>query len=163
MKKHMSNWNVSDDIRFKTTDYVVDNIDSHALWERWSHRYGVEFEQDNPGFCASIGEIDKRPIAVTVFWNLVGGNKLTGFPGFRVAVVEGTSQLVDYEMIEEWEKAVFPCLRKRDGMRNRHSNGSNFGNLVGDMRRRLKDGGKPEFKMRDPWKVDQAIESVPLK
>ena len=137
---------VADDIRFEHTDYVVDDVDYHGLWEKWHYHYGISpWEQDFMGASRTIGYIDDRPICVNVFWYIVGD--------FRVAVVEGTSQLVDHKMIEEWEQVVFPCMKKG----YRHSNGDNFHNLLHDMQRRQ---GK-KFPMRDYNDLREAIEKVP--
>ena len=140
---------VADDMRYEHTDYVVDDVDYHGLWEKYHYNYGIApWEQDSMGSMRTIGYIDDRPICVTVYWYIVGD--------FRVAVVEGTSQLVDHAMIEAWEKAVFPCMADRY---NRHSNGDNFHNLLHDMERRQ---GK-KFPMRDYNAVRDAIERIPAK
>jgi hypothetical protein len=89
--------------------------DQQALWARWHNQYGVPWEQDGLGYCATIGTIDKRPIAVTVFWVNIAGR--------RVAFVEGTSQLVDYRMIDDWCEDVFPNA-------SAFANQDNFHNII---------------------------------
>lgn len=154
-KEQIEKWkqSVADDMRFEHTDYVVDDVDYHGLWEKWHYQWGIPFEQDFMGAWRQIGVVADRPICVNVFWYFVGGDG-KDFPGFRVAVVEPTSQLVDHKMIEEWEEAVFPCMKKG----YRHSNGDNFHNLVLDMERRL---GR-DFPRRDYVAMREAIERIPL-
>lgn len=144
-------WKVPDDLRFHTTEYVVDasHEESFQIWAKWCDQYGVKFDQDSRGYMETIGRIDGRPICVTVFWYIIEDT-------FRVAFVEGTSQLVDYAMIDDWKDVVFRCLNEGG---YRHSDAANFGNLLSDMQRRLKRC----FIRRDFNAVQKAIESVPLK
>lgn len=144
-------WTVPDDLRFRTTEYVVDasHEESFAIWHRWSHLYGAPFEQDNMGHCSQIGLVADRPIVVNVFWYIVADL-------FRVAFVDGCSQLVDHKMIEDWQKAVFPCLSIPGAWR--HSDAANFGNLLGDMGRRMgREGG---LLTRSPSLVDKALKMI---
>jgi hypothetical protein len=145
----MSDWTIPPDPRFTGTEYVVDATHEEAfnLWWRFHSHWGVPWEDEPFGFSATIGEIAGRPVAVSVFWCTILGR--------RIAFIEGTSQLVDYKMIEEWQRAVFPCLKHH----GRHSDAANFGNIVSDLGRRL----EVDLVRRDPKDIDAAIEAVPLK
>ena len=102
------------------TEYLVeaDSFAQQALWERWHDRYGVPWEQVGRGWGGTVGHIDKRPVAVMVFFAHIGG-KLVGF-------WECTSQVADYVMAEEWLKETFPNVK-------RQTNADNFGNLLHDI------------------------------
>lgn len=137
-------WEAPDDPRFAQTVAVVRD-DSFDTWFRWGSYYGLEMDQDTRGGFQQIGEIARRPVCVTVDWYLVGSTKL------RVAFIEATSGLVDWDMIEQWEKAVFPAAVARcDGM--------NFNNAIHDLERHFPDA---IFATRDPSVVKAAIAGIP--
>ena len=147
--KKKPKWVVPGDMRFHTTEYVVDATgeEYHQIWYRWSEQLGVKFDQDMMGYAAQIGTIDNRPITVSVFWYVVEDL-------FRVAFVDGVSQLVDYKMISDWEETVFRCLREEH---SRHSNATNFGHVVSEIQRRL---GKVVVR-RKYGDIVQAIRNLP--
>lgn len=143
-------WATPDDPRFAKTECVVDatHEESFNLWFRWAEFYRVPWEQDTRGWMGQIGTVDKRPIVASVFWNMVGPS--------RVAFVEMTSQLADYEMMEQWERAVFPCMSTF----GRHANAANFGNILSDIERRhgIELGQLRERKQIDSfWQVDSEL------
>lgn len=146
----MSKFDIPSDPRFSQTEYVVDasHEECFNVWYRWSYIHGLEMEQDMRGHVVTIGHVDERPICVTVFWYVVAG--------YRVAFVEGSSELVDYKMVDNWQRAVFPCLRN-NLYHNRHSNATNFGNIVSSIR------GRRDAPMRDFHAVERALEAVPLE
>jgi hypothetical protein len=81
------------------------------LWERYADeaaRVGmrpptVSWKQKT-GVGMQIGKVDGRPVVVSVMWNVIGG-QLVGF-------YSGTSQVVDYKMIEEFLEKTFKNARK---------------------------------------------------
>ena len=75
----------------------------------------TSWEEVGMGKCATIGYIDDRPICVTIFYAII--NKA------KVAFYEGTSQLVDHKMIEDWLDLHF---KKNTDGRGNISNASNF-------------------------------------
>lgn len=122
----IEDWLMPDDHRFAATEYVVDatHEESFGLWFRWGEHYRIPWEQDSRGWMRQIGAIGKRPIVVSVFWSRIGRA--------LVAFVEMTSQIADYEMMERWEHAAFPCM----GTFGRHSDAANVGNILSDIRTR---------------------------
>ena len=56
--------------------------------------------QINPGHWEIIGELDKRPVAITIFWARVDG--------YLIAFWEVTSQVADYAMVRKWQEKIFP-------------------------------------------------------
>lgn len=108
---------VADDQRFVDTSYVCEATDDevHALWWKWSEHYLVPWNQESMGVGRTIGNCDRRPVAVAVAWNMIG-------PA-RVAFVTSTSQVTDWEMFRDWQNVVFQHTRER-------SNATNFGHII---------------------------------
>ena len=73
------------------------------------------WEQDSLGRLTKIGKIDKRPIVVSVFWANIADR--------RIAFIEPTSTLVDYDMVDQWCSTVFPNAVS-------FTNEANFHNIV---------------------------------
>lgn len=93
-------WTPPDD-RFLNTFAVCRPChDHHTIWEKYHDQYGVPWEQDSLGMWTEIGKVDNRPIVVSVHWVNIADR--------RVAFVEPTSMLVDYDMVDKWCSAVFP-------------------------------------------------------
>ncbi len=145
----MATFQTPPDHRYIETDYVVDatHDEMHHLWWRYHEHYGVPWTEVSRGETLIIGEVDKRPIAVSVFWGIIVTK--------HIAFVDVTSQLADYKMSEEWQKAVFPCLKHH----GRHSDVANFGNIVSDIERNT----KLTLIRRDYRAVEDAIRAVPLR
>lgn len=142
-------WPAPADPRFAATEYVVDatSTEQQALWWEWSEHYRVPWDAGRSGTMPTIGRVAGRPIVVTVFWATVGPS--------LVAFVEGTSQLVDYQLVAAWEKAVFPCLSRE----RRHSNAANFGNVIADIASRHQTAIVDEERAKrilNFWLIDEA-------
>ena len=95
------------------------NNEQFMFWQLY-HHYKVcpgvtSWVQVSQGKCPIIGYIDDRPISITVFYAII--NKA------KVAFYEGTSQLVDHKMIEDWLELHF---KKNSDGRGNKSNASNF-------------------------------------
>jgi hypothetical protein len=100
---------------FEQTECIIEG-NWFLMWERlsnesWRNIYGPPFikfkgyniTQLNPGYINTIGNLDDRPITICIFWFLIEGH--------LVACYEGTSQLVDHNMIEEWLNKTFETNR----------------------------------------------------
>lgn len=89
------------DQRLARADFLVEATDGEqfALWERWAEesqnasRRMLRWEQLS-GNSFRVGELDRRPVNVTIVWNLLNG-KLVGF-------WEAHSQVVDHVQIDAW-------------------------------------------------------------
>lgn len=69
--------------------------ESLSLWRDYKvHRPGKKWEQSLSGPLVTVGELDGRPVCISVFVHTIGGH--------RVVFMEPTSQVVDHKMIEEW-------------------------------------------------------------
>jgi hypothetical protein len=79
---------------------------------RWD---GVTFEHENTGWLCEVGRLNDRPITVGVQWRKVESE--------RIAFIEATSALVDWDMIERWQKTVFPNAVL-------HVDAANFGDVI---------------------------------
>jgi hypothetical protein len=104
---------------FDGVEYCIQasHDEHHMLWERWHYRadttrsYVKNWEQVSLGHWLTIGSVDNRPICVSVQYAILNGHK--------VMFYEGTSQLVDYKMIEDWLERYFDRC-------NHHCNAANF-------------------------------------
>lgn len=109
----------------RETFFLVEatSFERQVLWERNSiqaldgkvelltaseHRHRVAWEQLNPGYHATVGQVDGRPVCVCVFFNRVGGR--------IVAFHETTSEVVDHAQVEAWLRKEFPSSRRDSGM-----------------------------------------------
>lgn len=133
-----------DDLR----ECIVDKIDrsfyfvqatsdeQFFLWKQYANnsdnrdpglkRHWVEWKQENPGHIIEIGQLDKRPVVVSMFWINIEGR--------RVCFYESTSQVVDWVRIDEFIKA---CI-KRTGQHKKqdrwpHCDAMNFGHCIGSI------------------------------
>jgi hypothetical protein len=75
-------------------DFAVEanSYESLCIWEQFNEK--CTWVQHTRGAMRQIGELAGRPIWVTLFWNTINGKK--------VLFYEATSQVVDYEMVENW-------------------------------------------------------------
>lgn len=87
----------ANDPRFKLTRFVVEanSFETLELW-RECKKDGISWEQDCSGLLVNVGELDDRPINMSVTWQTVNGMKMLFW--------EACSQLVDYKMIDNWFK-----------------------------------------------------------
>jgi hypothetical protein len=126
------------------TEYVIDASyeESHQLWYKYHHHWGVPWRQESMGLIRQIGWGsvlgEELRIAAEVYWAQVG-------PAW-VAFVGSSSRLVDHSMLEEWCRAVFPCMAHF----GRHTNATNFGNAVRDI------GDRHKVRLFDDEKINRA-------
>lgn len=90
-----------------------------ALAENRLHReqkvdqWLVEWEEMREGEMATIGELDNRPIAVSIRWARINGK--------IVMFYWPTSQLVDWKMVEEWRGKEYKHCRNQCDANNFHN------------------------------------------
>ena len=95
--------------KIKQTEYLVEATSNEVL-DIWRTYCDTSFhphegmkkyswEQMNPGWAPTIGQLDGRPVRISMFWNRLDGHMI----GFW----EATSQVVDYRMIDEWFARTF--------------------------------------------------------
>ncbi len=112
---------------FKDVTYIVEanTFEQLELWSAWHDkpRYGisVNWEQVYRGVGVTIGTVDKRPVAVSVTYALIEGQ--------RVMFYYGCSQLVDHQMIDDWVTHYAGSIRDPDG-RWSHCDAQNFSHCV---------------------------------
>lgn len=99
--------------------------ESHHFWLDYHYRPRIltpvvkSWEQETMGKVITIGEINKRPINVDISYAKLN-NK-------RVAFYEGSSQLVDHQMIEDWLKYfTLDSIRWDNSTRWAHCDSNNF-------------------------------------
>ncbi len=115
----MSKHQVPPDPLFLETFAVCRPVeDVSDVWFKWAFIYGVDWEDTGKMRFQQIGECGGNPVTVTVGWARIGGK--------LVALVEGSSQVVDYHMLEVWCSDVFPNARS-------YSNSTNFHNIILDI------------------------------
>ena len=104
------------------TEYIVEatSYESLMLWQEYSLEGAIrgrrpanfellDWKQEGMGWGICIGHLEKRPVYVSVLWNIINGH--------RVLFVEMTSQVADYVMMEDWLEKVCPnSISKTDAM-----------------------------------------------
>jgi hypothetical protein len=88
----------------------------HALHEKC--KYVKSWEQIMFGYWQPIGEIDNRPICISLSFAIIGG--------IYVMFASMTSQLQDYKMMEDWLTQYCPAYSDR---RNNTTDATNFGHI----------------------------------
>ena len=88
--------------RLSVTNFLIEATSNewHTLWSRWC-KQSIECREplitkweQLGGWGVQVGVLHGRPIVVSLNWDRLDG--------FLVCQWEPTSQLVDYQMIEEW-------------------------------------------------------------
>ncbi len=69
----------------------LEKLNNKIKKDNWNK---VEWEQINEGFYLTIGHIDNRPICVSFSFAIIEGKKICFY--------YGSSEVVDYKMIENW-------------------------------------------------------------
>lgn len=121
------------------TRYLVeaDSFAKLSLWERWAEDSRsprpdwvtpLSWKQHNMGTTLQLGELDGRPVMLTLFWDTIGG--------VLVCFYDSGSQVTDYRMVEDFLDKTFPGIRKSDAM--------NFGNVILDIQETAPQK-EPEF------------------
>ena len=94
---------------------MMDNLDCFVeaddfcrtvLWMRNKDSGRRIWEENLHGILVTIGNLHERPVCVAFSFAKVDNHKLCFW--------HATSQLVDYQMIEEWFAKHFPKVRKTD-------------------------------------------------
>lgn len=120
-------FNEEDKKLFKDVVFLVEATynEQHQFWENYHYKPKYEglavknWEQEGMGRVVTIGEIDKRPVSISIFWAKLNGK--------RVMFYEGCSQVVDYKMIEDWlHHFTLETIRWDNGHRWAHCDSSNF-------------------------------------
>lgn len=106
--------------RIKATTILIEatSFEKQNLWSDWYYtpKYNgikLPWGEHQDGIWQKIGEIDNRPICISISWDKIG-NQTVGF-------YEGTSQLVDHEMITDWIIATFTNKVYRGNAQNFHN------------------------------------------
>jgi len=119
--------NEADAELFKDVVFLVEctHNESFTFWKDYHYEPRKDtpvvkkWEQEMAGHMVCIGELDKRPVCVSIFYAKLNGK--------RVAFYEGTSQVVDHLMIEEWlHHWTLEKIRWDNGHRWAHCDSSNF-------------------------------------
>lgn len=87
------------------TEWLIEanSFEQLVLWQRWSAENkatNLIWEQDSRGSIQTIGKLDKRPVAVCIFWYQI--------EGIIVGFYEATSIVVDHDMVRAWLKKTYP-------------------------------------------------------
>lgn len=90
-----------------------------------SHAPIVEWIQMNPGWIVQIGELDKRPVSMSVNWAKIDGH--------LVMFWYLCSQVADYVMAEKWLKKHFHGTYD-NGLRRAETDAYNFGHCLSAIR-----------------------------
>lgn len=100
--------------------YIVEanSFEQMCLWEKFQK---IWEEHTRGGPLVTVGEIAKFPVCIAL--NVIKIN------GYSVLIVDPTSRVVDYTMIDEWLKSKWPALFPKDAC-NLKTDANNFHNVV---------------------------------
>lgn len=126
MVKKTFNINSEDKKLFENVSFLVEATyyEQQLLWEKFHYHPDKnsvsvkDWVQDTMGRIVTIGYVDKRPVCVGIFYANLNGKK--------VAFYEGTSQLVDHQMIKDWLKHWTSKIRWDNNTRWAHCDAQNF-------------------------------------
>jgi hypothetical protein len=95
-----------------------------CLWHEYHEQRKVSWVQGRGGgYLPTIGELDGRPVCVSLFVNTIDGHK--------ILFIDATSQVVDHRMIDEWLKTVLPATAFQEGGKYiNYTNAMNFHNIL---------------------------------
>lgn len=117
----------SDKDLFKDVVFLVEatHHEQHMFWVEFFYEPRKDrvrvatWEQVSMGRWLTIGEVDGRPVAVSINYAILNGKKIMFY--------EGTSKLVDHQMIEEWiQHYALDAIRYDKGSRWAQCNSMNF-------------------------------------
>lgn len=140
MKFHNEDQKLFDDVVFLVE---ANSHEYHFLWTEWSTEYltlphapkedekfarpRIDWKQVSRGHVITIGELDKRPVCVSIFYAFIDGRK--------VMFYYGCSQVVDHAMIDEWLRHFsLKTVRWDNGTRWGHCDSMNFHHCVDAVR-----------------------------
>ena len=115
--------------RLKETQFVVDatSDEMQMLWEKFCDQSMYKtplnvykWEQLNPGCVKTLGKLADMPVCMSMHWHRING--------IMVMFYEGTSQVVDHRMIDQWIEENVHC-KDEDG-RLAQCNAANFGHVL---------------------------------
>lgn len=104
------------------TKWLVEATDFEqlTLWCKWSagnKATNLIWEQDCRGRIETIGKLNKKPVAVCIFWYRI--------EGVAVGFYEATSVVVDHDMVRNWLEKTYPKAQ--------FTNASNFHHCAHDI------------------------------
>jgi hypothetical protein len=95
-----------------------------CLWREQHKEKSKSWESDNGGYLPTVGELDGRPVVISLFVNTVDGHP--------ILFMEPTSQVVDHQMIQKWLMDHLPStafIQRDDGQHLNMVNAMNFHNV----------------------------------
>lgn len=99
---------------FKTLGEIVPEIkglveansyEGHCIWKEY---HGKHTWEQFPGYHVTIGELDARPVCLSLMPIAVDGQ--------MIMLWDACSQVIDHLLIEHWLTDTFPNVRKTDAM-----------------------------------------------
>lgn len=103
------------------------------------------WEQESRGQMVYLGKIDKRPMYVQIWWDVLNGK--------RIIFYEGCSQVVDHKMIEDWLKHfTLNTIRWDNGRRWARCDAMNFHQCL-DALGVLDEFNKQKVAPKDPYQL----------
>lgn len=116
---------------FKDVVFLVEAnaYEKHSLWNDFFHtpRY-INYKLDSwgdimEGAYVEIGQVDNRPVCVSITWGILNG--------YKVLFYNACSQVVDYKMVEKWTNH-FPLqtLKYNPNLHSIRCDAENFYNCI---------------------------------
>lgn len=112
---------------FKNVFFLVEanSHERHTFWVDYFYKPRKDsptistWEQEMCGEMVYLGKLDKRPVYVQIWWDILNGK--------RIIFYDGCSQVVDHKMIEDWLKHfTLKTIRYDNGTRWAHCDSMNF-------------------------------------
>lgn len=127
---------------FKDVVFLVEatHHEQHQFWHDWHYvpRYegtAIEFwEQVMEGRMITIGQIDRRPVTICINWAYLNG--------YKVMFYEGTSQVVDHQMVERWIDHFASDIKWDNGYRRARTDSNNFHSCIHAIQELVEKKGK---------------------
>jgi hypothetical protein len=110
---------------FKDVVFLVECTDNEQFYY-WKYFHNepprgypkLSWEEETLGKLIQIGELDKRPVNISIRWAKLNGK--------RVMFYDAVSQVVDHKMVEEWMKHFGSHIKWDNNSRWAHCDSSNF-------------------------------------
>jgi hypothetical protein len=106
------------------------NEEKHGIWERNKNISKLPWVDTGMGYGHHIGDVDNRPIAISLLTTTIDGELYLFY--------HGTSELVDHKMIREWLEQYMPVTAFRDNDPRLGLNHADATNWINAVRRRPK-------------------------
>lgn len=138
----------SDKVFFQDVVFLVEatHHEQFVFWQDYFHKPKYDhckinkWEQVTVGRLVQIGELDNRPINISINWAVL--------EGYLVMFYEAVSQVVDHAMVDKWIEHWSKDIKYDNGYRWAHTDSNNFHHCIHAVQELVKKNGPGKA---DPW------------